>query len=77
MGCWEDNVRRVLNLLEDIHHKRITSALYFIDMDKVFATVEWDFTKYVMEAMNFGLLFQAWFKLIYAEKVAITWHGGL
>lgn len=46
----------------------VASVLYFVDAEKAFDRVKWDFIRKVLEAMKVGPFILTWFSLIYMEQ---------
>ena len=50
--------------------------LLFIDFEKAFNSLEWDFLLMVLKAYNFGLDFISWFSVLYANSNSCVINNG-
>lgn len=54
--------------------RNIPRMLIFIDYQKAFDSLEWDFTSRCLEAFNFGADFMRWVKSFYYCDRTTAWH---
>ena len=56
--------------------RKLTGVLLFIDFEKAFDSLEWDFLLMVLKAYNFGLDFVSWFSVLYANSNSSVINNG-
>lgn len=67
----KDNIRNVLNVIEYYDKNPNKEAgLFFVDAEKAFDNVNWDFIFLIMLKMNVGEKFIQAVKAIYSEQTA-------
>ena len=60
-----DNLRTILDILEDTKNKNMHGLLMTIDFEKAFDSISWKYLYRSLEAYNFSKPFIAWIKLLY------------
>ena len=62
--------------MEDLDHKNLSGIFLFIDFEKAFDTLEWNFILDTLKFFNFGLNFIKWFSTIYNGSQSAVMNGG-
>lgn len=71
-----DNIRRTLNVINEINNYRKPSLLLSLDAEKAFDRVEWDFLFSVLKKFKVGNNFIDWIRSIYnSPKAAVITNG--
>ena len=52
----QDNIRRTLHIIEQIHKQHLSAALVSLDAEKAFDRVSWTFLYRVLERLGFNEL---------------------
>ena len=60
-----ETVRSIFDIMDFTDRENIPGLLIFIDFQKAFDTVEWDFLYKCLDAFNFGQYFIHWVKTFY------------
>lgn len=60
----KDKVCQIMNIMNWISECKDPTWLYFLDLEKAFDRLKWQFLKSVLRRMNFGLGFQQWVNLM-------------
>ena len=55
-----ENIRLISDVIESYEEKNLPGMLLFIDFEKAFDSLEWNFFFKVLEVMNFGPMFRTW-----------------
>lgn len=66
-----------MHLLEATTYNTKTAAIFAVDMEKAFDSLEWTFLFYVMRRMGLGPGFVGWTALLYTEVTARVKTGDL
>ena len=56
---------------------RIPGLLFFIDFEKAFDSLEWDFLEKCLEKFNFGPDFRRWVNIFYNDVQSCVINNGL
>jgi len=72
-----DAVRNIQDLLEFTNKKDIPGLLLFIDFEKAFDTLEWNYMWKVFERFNFGNSFIKWLKILYTNPISCILNNGV
>ena len=70
------NIRLLSDLMEDLDHKNLSGIFLFIDFEKAFDTLEWNFILDTLKFFNFGPNFIKWFSTIYNGSQSAVMNGG-
>ena len=57
----------LINFIVEWKNERISGILAFLDFEKAFDNVEWDFLHTCLEAFNFGSDFEKWVSVFYTD----------
>ncbi len=71
-----ENIRTVLDVIEHTSLKNDPGFLLFLDFEKAFDTVSWDFLFKTLEYFNFGENFKKWISIIYNQPTATVLNNG-
>ncbi len=71
------NVRLLLDTIEYVNANNKTGALLFLDFQKAFDSLEWNFIHKCLKKMGFGNDFCHWIKIIYNEPSGYIKINGL
>ena len=63
------NARTILDIYEYCENNNIDGSLIFLDFEKAFDSVEWNFMYKVLEKFNFGKYFINWIKILYNKPL--------
>ena len=63
------NARTILDIYEYCENNNIDGSLIFLDFEKAFDSVEWNFMYKVLEKFNFGKTFINWIKILYNKPL--------
>ncbi len=70
------NIRLVEDILDYSNKHNKSGAIVFLDFQKAFDTVEWNFLWKTLERFNFGPSFMQWIKILYKNPVAVIKNNG-
>ena len=70
------NARLLLDYFEHCDNKNIPGILLYLDFEKAFDSVEWNFMISVLEKFNFGAGFIKWVKILYNNPVCSIKNNG-
>ena len=71
-----ETVRSIFDIMELTDAENIPGLLIFIDFQKAFDTLEWDFLLKCLEAFNFGHDFMHWVRLFYKNIQSCVINNG-
>ena len=71
-----ETVRSIFDIMEFTDAENIPGLLIFIDFQKAFDTLEWDFLLKCLEAFNFGHDFIHWVRLFYKNIQSCVINNG-
>ena len=57
-------------------YKKIPGILLFVDFEKAFDTIEWEFIQKVLKLMNFGPIIRKWISILYNDVESGEINGG-
>lgn len=63
--------------MEFIKCEGIGGILVFLDFEKVFDSVEWNFLYKCFDVFNFGLDFKKWVFLLYIDILSCVFNNGV
>ena len=71
-----ENLRILLDLIEFANVHTLTSSIAFLDFEKAFDSVSWQFLFKTLQKFNFGTNFIKWIEIIYSKpEIAVTNNG--
>ena len=72
-----ENIRSILNTIEYTKDSNKPGILFFIDLEKDFDSLEWDFLNKCLELFNFGPEFIRWVNIFYKNIQSCIVNNGL
>lgn len=70
-----DGVRKLINIIGKVQKDRIPTLCIFLDTEKAFDRVEWQYTHKVLETYDIGPFLLNWLDLIYQhQKAVLVWN---
>ena len=70
------NIRLLNDLMNYVDENKIPGILLFIDFEKAFDTLEWNFMNQALEKFNFGPKIRKWIKILYNDIESGVMNGG-
>ena len=70
------NLRLLNDLMEYTDVKKISGVFLFIDFEKAFDSIEWNFIKRSSELFNLGPFLTRWFSILYSNSEAAVVNAG-
>ena len=71
-----ENVRLILDLINHCDNQAIPGALLFLDYEKAFDCLDWDFMLKALSFFNFGPVFLNWIKTLYSNISTCVINNG-
>lgn len=71
-----ENIRLISDVIESYEEKNLPGMLLFIDFEKAFDSLEWNFLFKVLEVMNFGPMFRKWIHTFYSNITSCVMNNG-
>ena len=72
-----ENIRSILDIMEYTKDNNKLGILFFIDFEKAFDSLEWDFLNKCLELFNFGPEFITWVNIFYKNTQSCVINNGL
>ena len=72
-----ENIRSILDIMEYTKAKKLPGLLLFIDFEKAFDSLEWDFLEKCLGKFNFGQDFRRWLNIFYNDVQSCVINNGL
>ena len=69
--------RSILDIIDYSESLKLPGILLFIDFEKAFDSIEWDFLYQLQEAFNFGPTLMRWIKTFYNNLSSCVINNGL
>ena len=70
------NIRLLSDVMDYADYKTLPGILLFVDFEKAFDTLEWNFITKTLEVFNFGPKFRNWFSILYNGTQSSVLNGG-
>ncbi len=70
------NARLLEDYFDHCENFKIPGILLFLDFEKAFDSVEWNFMTSVLEKFNFGEVFRKWVKILYTKPIISIKNNG-
>ena len=70
------NIRLLSDITEYLDAKKTLGLLLFIDFEKAFDSLEWDFITKALNAFNFGPNVKKWISIFYNGVQSAVMNGG-
>ena len=61
------NIRLLIDIMEYTNFENLPSIFLFVDFEKAYDSVEWNFILKVLELFNFGPVARKWFSVLYND----------
>ncbi len=71
-----ESVRTIIDVLEYSSLHDIAGYILFLDFEKAFDSISWDFMFRILKAYNFGERFIKWIKILYTETSLCVTNNG-
>ena len=71
-----EGARLILNIIDHTELLKLSGILLFIDFEKAFDSIEWDFLYQALEAFNFGPTLIRWIKIFYNNVSSCVTNNG-
>ena len=72
-----ETIRSIYDIMDWTANEKIPGLMIFIDFQKAFDSIEWDFLFKCIEAFNFGSDFLRWVKLFYNNVQSCIMNNGI
>ena len=72
-----ENIRSILDIMGYTKDSNKPGILFFIDFEKTFDSLEWDFLNKCLELFNFGPQFIRWVNIFYKNTQSCVINNGL
>ena len=70
------NIRLLNDLMSYTEHNNISGIFLFVDFEKAFDSLEWDFLHRALKAFNFGPAIRKWITVLYNDVESGVMNGG-
>ena len=71
-----ENIRLISNILHVTPEQNLEGIALFIDLEKAFDSLEWDFLLKTLDTFQFGREFKSWVKILYTNITSCTINNG-
>ena len=71
-----ENIRLISDILHFTTDQNIEGIALFIDFEKAFDSLEWEYLSKVLDTFHFGSDFKTWVKIIYTNISSCTINNG-
>jgi len=65
-----ENIRLISDVMEFYEKKNLPGMLLFIDFEKAFDSLEWNYLFKELEVMNFAPMFRKWIHIFYTNMTS-------
>ena len=69
-------IRTIMDVIELNRNKQIQSIIAFLDFEKAFDKLNWEFIEKTLEAFGFGLIFRKWIRIMYNDISSCVINNG-
>ena len=73
IGC---NIRTILDVIQISQNEENSNLITFIDYEKAFDNIKWQFMHKSLKAFGFGKEFRKWIKIIYSDVSSCVLNNG-
>ena len=71
-----ENIRKIVDIFEFTHNQINPGIALFLDFEKAFDTVSWNFLQKTLDAFNFVPIFKKWISIIYNKPLCAVTNNG-
>jgi hypothetical protein len=71
-----ENIRIVHDIMTYCNDQNISGIMAFLDFEKAFDSIDWNFLNYVLDSYGFGEYFKDWIKIFYASTSSSVMNNG-
>lgn len=71
-----ENIQNIINIMEHCNTEDISAMLVFIDFEKAFDSIDWNFMFQVLDFYNFSEQIKNWTKILYTDIKACLQNNG-
>ena len=71
-----ENTRAILDIIEITKNLKDHGLMFFIDVEKAFDTLNWNYLLRTLQYFNFGAQFQKWIKILYTSPLCCVTNNG-
>ena len=71
-----ENIRLISDILHVRPQQNLEGIALFIDLEKAFDSLEWDFLLKTLDTFQFGREFKSWVKILYTNTTSCTINNG-
>ena len=71
-----ENIRLISDILQFTAQQNLEGIALFIDFEKAFDSLEWDFLLKTLDTFQFGHDFKSWIKILYTNITSCTINNG-
>ncbi len=71
-----ENIRLLEDIMQYAENNNIPGAFLFLDFEKAFDSLEWEFMFKTLDRLNFGPIFKKWIRILYVEPTALIKING-
>ena len=70
------NIRLLNDIMEYTNFEKLPGIFLFVDFEKSFDSIEWNFISKALELFNFGPVVRKWFSLLYNDVESAVMNAG-
>ena len=71
-----ENIRTVIDTIQCASYFDISGYIIFIDFEKAFDSVSWEFLFNILKSLNFGKKFLQWIRILYTDPLLCVCNNG-
>ena len=72
-----ETIRKIYDIMEFTKNEGISGILAFLDFEKAFDSIEWNFISRCLEVFGFGADFRKWVSILYTDVSSCVSNNGL